>query len=137
LCSQFKSINVVLDHMGCLPLGKENQLSEKNEQVLKQWREGMKAVSMQQNVYVKLTAYPFIRENFENEKAYPTVSKLVQETIQFFGSERCMLGSNYPVDKYQGASLSKIMDFARKIVGEEVCLFVCLFVCIYSFTCIF
>lgn len=120
LASQHKSVNLVLNHMGCLPLGNE-PLTEKNEKVLKQWREGMKALSEQSNAYVKLSFFPFIRDQFDSEKQpEPSVATLLKETIQLFGTDRCMLGSNFPVDKFKGASLSRIFDFAQSVIETEV-----------------
>ncbi|MBU2108206.1 MAG: amidohydrolase family protein [Alphaproteobacteria bacterium] len=59
------------------------------------WRDGMKRLADQQNVVSKLSALgTFIHRN---DKAH--IAGVVSETIEIFGSDRCLFGSNYPIEK--------------------------------------
>jgi predicted TIM-barrel fold metal-dependent hydrolase len=59
------------------------------------WREGMKRLADQENVVSKLSALgTFIHRN---DKAH--IAGVVGETIEIFGSDRCLFGSNYPIEK--------------------------------------
>ncbi len=59
------------------------------------WRTGMKALAKRSNVVTKLSAFgTFIHRN---DPAF--IADVVGETVENFGSSRCMFGSNFPIEK--------------------------------------
>lgn len=107
---------MIINHLGCLHLG---QNEDEDQQNIKAWREGMKALSMQPHVSVKLSMLSFLRSDWDkNEKSFQEVKSYVMETITMFGTERCMFASNFPVDYtnggFTGPSLySKFLELVK------------------------
>ncbi len=83
---QHPNIPVVVDH-----LGSPHDLSEAG---LKCWNAGMTALAALPHVSVKLSGYAMYFGNDLSDVA----ARLTQDTIQLFGPDRVMFGSNYPVD---------------------------------------
>ncbi len=62
---------------------------------LEAWRNGMRLLAERPNVAVKVSGFGFLDRAWTAESIRP----LVLETIDIFGSDRCMFASNFPVDK--------------------------------------
>jgi predicted TIM-barrel fold metal-dependent hydrolase len=62
---------------------------------LERWRSGMRLLASQPQVSVKISGFGMFDANWTTESIRP----LVVQTIEIFGIERCMLGSNFPVDR--------------------------------------
>jgi predicted TIM-barrel fold metal-dependent hydrolase len=59
------------------------------------WRDGMRRLAAQENVVVKLSGLgTFIHRNDAGH-----IADIVSETIVIFGSDRCVFGSNFPIEK--------------------------------------
>jgi predicted TIM-barrel fold metal-dependent hydrolase len=59
------------------------------------WREGMKRLAGEENIVSKLSGLgTFIHRN---DPAH--VKDVVLETVEMFGAERCLFGSNFPIEK--------------------------------------
>jgi predicted TIM-barrel fold metal-dependent hydrolase len=59
------------------------------------WREGMSLLAAEPNVVVKLSGLgTFIRRNDLEH-----IAAIVSETLKMFGPERCLFGSNFPIEK--------------------------------------
>ncbi|HWK63856.1 MAG TPA: amidohydrolase family protein [Rhizobiaceae bacterium] len=59
------------------------------------WRNGMRRLAAQENVVVKLSGLgTFIHRNDAGH-----IADIVSETIVIFGSDRCVFGSNFPIEK--------------------------------------
>lgn len=59
------------------------------------WTEGMKKLSDCPNVCSKLSAFgTFLQRNDPD-----FIEKMITETVGLFGSDRCMFGSNFPIEK--------------------------------------
>jgi predicted TIM-barrel fold metal-dependent hydrolase len=59
------------------------------------WRTGMRVLSMQPNVVTKLSGLgTFVRRH---DPAH--IARIVEETVSLFGVERCLFGSNFPIEK--------------------------------------
>jgi len=87
LAADNREITFILQHAGML-----EDLTPEGRAV---WREGMKRLAGQQNVVSKLSALgTFIHRN---DKAH--IASVVSETIEIFGADRCLFGSNYPIEK--------------------------------------
>jgi len=87
LAHDFPDITFVLQHAG-MP-------EDRSPQGLKAWREGMERLADQANVIAKLSAMgTFVRRN---DPAH--VAAIVHETVAIFGADRCVWGSNFPIEK--------------------------------------
>lgn len=59
------------------------------------WRAGMMRLAEHENLYVKLSAFGTFAH--KNDPAF--IAQMVGETVGMFGAERCMYGSNFPIEK--------------------------------------
>ncbi|MFN3260629.1 MAG: amidohydrolase family protein [Pikeienuella sp.] len=60
-----------------------------------EWRAGMEALARRPNVFAKLSGFgTFIHRN---DPAH--VGWVVSETVALFGADRCLFGSNFPIEK--------------------------------------
>jgi len=59
------------------------------------WRKGMRLLADQPNVVTKLSAFgTFIHRNDPEH-----IAAIVRETVKIFGADRCLYGSNFPIEK--------------------------------------
>jgi predicted TIM-barrel fold metal-dependent hydrolase len=87
LAADNRDIIFVLQHAGMV-----EDLSPSGRQA---WREGMKRLAGEENVVSKLSGLgTFIHRN---DAAH--VADVIAETIAIFGPERCLFGSNFPIEK--------------------------------------
>jgi predicted TIM-barrel fold metal-dependent hydrolase len=83
-----------------------------------EWRKAMRILASRPNVVSKLSALgTFIHKN---DPAH--ISALVHETIDIFGPERCLFGSNFPVEKLWTEYADLITAYRKAIgpLGEAV-----------------
>ena len=59
------------------------------------WRAGMRALAAAPNVHVKLSGLG----TFARACSVDLWSPVIRETVELFGPERCMFGSNFPIEK--------------------------------------
>ena len=102
LCARHPNIKVVIDHLGKprTLLGADTEENRKNiyvdESELAVWREGMKCMAKNKNVYVKISMLGYVIPGWTRTEARIELMKsLVRETVKIFGPERCMLASNF------------------------------------------
>ena len=86
LAAEFQNTQIILDHIG-MPIGRD-------ESSFKQWVSGLKAVASNENAVVKISAIG-TNDHFWNVES---IRQFVLQTIEIFGTDRCMFGSNFPVD---------------------------------------
>jgi predicted TIM-barrel fold metal-dependent hydrolase len=82
------------------------------------WRDGMRLLAAQPNIVSKLSALgTFIHKN---DPAH--IAVIVRETIDIFGAERCLFGSNFPVEKLWTSYADLIAAYRSAIepLGREV-----------------
>jgi predicted TIM-barrel fold metal-dependent hydrolase len=83
-----------------------------------EWRKAMRLLAARPNIVAKLSALgTFIHKN---DAAH--IAAVVHETIDIFGPERCLFGSNFPVEKLwtQYADLITAYRKAIEPLGEAV-----------------
>ncbi len=68
---------------------------DQTEAGLASWREGLRLLASLPNVYCKISGLGMFDHNWTVESIRP----IVEACIECFGAERCMFGSNFPVDK--------------------------------------
>jgi predicted TIM-barrel fold metal-dependent hydrolase len=59
------------------------------------WKRGMAALAKQPNMYVKFSGL----NTFEHKCSTELMRPVVQESLGLFGADRCMYGSNFPIEK--------------------------------------
>ncbi len=106
LARQLPSLTVIVDHVGG-PLGVGADEGRRQE-TYRSWKAAMERLALLPNVLVKLGGLgmrSFGLKYFERELP-PSSAELsaawqpwIGETIQMFGTRRCMFESNFPVDK--------------------------------------
>lgn len=80
-------VTFVLQHAG--------MLEDTSKEGWKSWREGMLLLAGFKNVVAKLSAFgTFIRRNDAD-----FIRRMTAETVGMFGADRCMFGSNFPIEK--------------------------------------
>ena len=92
---------VVLNHTG-FPW-------DRSAEGLEMWRRGMKALAACERVYCKLSCLCLPRGDWD----YEDNRRVVLETIDLFGVERCMFASNFPVDSLRVSFGRMFGDFKR------------------------
>ncbi|MBO0769916.1 MAG: amidohydrolase family protein [Actinobacteria bacterium] len=83
-------VPVVLEHLG-LP-------DPARDRGLKTWRAGVAALAGLRHACVKLSAFSLLGSPPDT----PRVREVVGELLELFGPERCMVGSNFPVERLAG-----------------------------------
>lgn len=87
LARDFPKTTFILQHAGML-----EDLSEAGKVA---WRDGMRKLAAQPNVVSKLSGLgTFIHRNDPEHIAW-----IVRETVGLFGADRCLFGSNFPIEK--------------------------------------
>jgi predicted TIM-barrel fold metal-dependent hydrolase len=80
------------------------------------WREGMQRLADQPNIVTKLSALgTFLRRNDAAHIAFITA-----ESVALFGAERCMFGSNFPIEKLWTTYAELIAANRAAIAGLSV-----------------
>jgi predicted TIM-barrel fold metal-dependent hydrolase len=77
------------------------------------WRRGLRLVAEQPHVSLKLSGFAM----FDPEWTVDSIRPFVLESIEIFGAQRCMLGSNFPVDKLH-RSYAAIFDAFRSLTAD-------------------
>lgn len=96
----------VLQHAG--------MLEDLTDAGLARWREGMRRLADQPNVVCKLSGLgTFLRQN---DAAH--IAMVVQETLAIFGAERCLFGSNFPIEKIW-TSFGDVLAAYREALSEQ------------------
>lgn len=87
LAAAHPEVTFVLQHGG--------MLEDTSRQGWAAWRKGMKALAKNANVVTKLSAFgTFIHRNEPD-----FISQMIAETLAIFGANRCLFGSNFPIEK--------------------------------------
>lgn len=87
LAKKYHDVLFILNHTG--------EPAERNDAHLKGWEKGMKLLASCDNFVTKISGLGMFDINWTTETTRPFVEK----TIDIFGIDRCMFGSNFPVDK--------------------------------------
>jgi len=104
LARRYPDLQFVLDHAG-MP-------AERDAQGLEGWGRGMRQLAACPNVAVKLCGYGMVDVRWTVESIRP----LVLQPIEWFGPQRCMFASNFPVDRLM-ASYDRLWDAYRQITA--------------------
>ncbi len=106
LAAACPQVTFVLQHAG--------MLEDLSPEGVAQWRDGMRSLAGQANIVSKLSGLgTFLRQN---DPAH--VRFVVAETLALFGAERCLFGSNFPIEKLW-TSYPKLIDAYRAAVPTD------------------
>jgi L-fuconolactonase len=106
LAQKHPDVNIVVNHSGS-PVGHSTYYGREAE-VHREWLAGMKRLSSCPNVSIKMGGLLMCLGNFDFTIAErpPTSEELtdlwrpyIEPCVELFGAERCMVSSNFPVDK--------------------------------------
>jgi predicted TIM-barrel fold metal-dependent hydrolase len=87
LAAEFPKVTFILQHAGML-----EDLSDEGRT---KWREGMHKLAAEPNMVSKLSGLgTFIHRNDPKH-----IATIVGDTIALFGADRCLFGSNFPIEK--------------------------------------
>ena len=106
LAKKFTDTTIIFNHFGG-PLG-IGSFKNKHEEVYEFWKQNIKELSKCKNVFAKLGGIAMKINGYEWHKNSlpPSSDELLNKTknyyetsLEYFGAERCMFESNFPVDK--------------------------------------
>jgi L-fuconolactonase len=106
LAQQFPDTRIVLNHIGG-PIG-IGPYADQREEVFGRWRSSIIELSACENVYVKLGGMTMTVSGFGwhkleappgSEQLAKAMAPYFQTCIEYFGAQRCMFESNFPVDR--------------------------------------
>ena len=124
LAQAFPEANIVLDHFGG-PLG-IGPYAEQRKMVFDHWRSSIARLAACENVRVKLggLVMPVNGFGLHKQPKPPSSEMLVELTrdyyltaIDYFGVDRCMFESNFPVDR-QSCSYRTLWNAFKKMVHD-------------------
>ena len=102
LARRYPGIQFVLDHAG-MP-------AERDAAGIEGWKRGMQQLAACANIAVKLCGYGMVDTKWTVDSIRP----FVLQPIEWFGTERCMFASNFPVDRLM-ASYDRLWNAYRDI----------------------
>ncbi len=105
LARRYPDLQFVLDHAG-MPV-------ERDAAGLEGWRRGMQQLAGCPNIAVKLCGYGML----DNRWSVDSLRRFVLEPIEWFGAQRCMFASNFPVDRLM-ASYDRLWNAYRDITAD-------------------
>jgi predicted TIM-barrel fold metal-dependent hydrolase len=98
-------VTFVLQHAGML-----EDLSAPGREA---WREGMRRLAAEPNVVSKLSGLgTFIHRNDESH-----IADVVAQTVGLFGAQRCLFGSNFPIEKLWARYADLIGAYRKAVAG--------------------
>lgn len=103
LALEHPDVQVILGHTG-LPL-------ERTEEYFRTWESEMRALAEAPNVAVKISGLGMVDHDWTVDSIRPWVLS----TIEAFGVDRCMFGTNWPVDALY-STYAELIDAYRTII---------------------
>lgn len=105
LARAFPGTSIVLEHAG--------MLEDRSPEGWAAWRTGMRALAACPNVSTKLSGLG----TFVHAASADLMGPVVRETIDIFGPERCLFGSNFPIEKLW-TSYGALVEAFRSAVAD-------------------
>jgi predicted TIM-barrel fold metal-dependent hydrolase len=105
LAADHPGMTFILQHAGML-----EDLSDEGRE---EWRDGMQLLAAQRNVMSKLSGLgTFIHRNDPEH-----IASIVRETAALFGADRCLFGSNFPIEKLWTDYASLVAAYRDAVAG--------------------
>ena len=115
LAGKFSNIRVVVDHAG-FP-------DQRSDEYFRMWRGGMTVAAEPENTVCKISGLGM----GDNRWTVASIRPYVLHCIEAFGIDRCIMGTNWPVDELF-SNYDTVVDAYTEIIGnlsenEKVALF--------------
>ena len=106
---------VVLDHLGCPKLASGSEVEDSKRVAV--WKAGMSSLAGVPQVNVKISGLEYVHGGWlvKGSKAWDVVKDCVYFVLDTFGTERCMVASNNPVDLAMGGKVRGMLDCRASI----------------------
>lgn len=104
---RFQSVRFIITHLG-LPV-------DGGVTALTRWRDGLSRLAQFPNVAIKLSGF----SHFVTEWSRATVAPFVSFALKTFGADRCLFGSNFPVDRPFISMPTMVEDLAAIIAEHD------------------
>jgi predicted TIM-barrel fold metal-dependent hydrolase len=119
------SLRVVINHIACGPrLGQPSDHADADEEAQwSAWRSGLAAVAKRPNTFIKLSAPTVVHAkwNSGDADARTAAKQAMKEAAEIFGPERCIVASNFPVDKvFAPCTAREAYELIFEAVSETV-----------------
>jgi len=105
LVKAFPNVRMILVHAG--------MLTERTPQAIEQWRGALTTLAAFPNLHVKISGLGMYSQGI----TLPQARQVIRDTIQIFGVERTIYGSNFPLEKLH-ASYADFLGIYRKVLSE-------------------
>lgn len=105
LARRHPELDIVLEHIG-FPRARDDEY-------FGQWKRTLTELAGPPNVTVKISGLAMTDPRFTKE----SLRRWVDACVEAFGPDRCVVGSNWPVDRLY-SSYDVIMDLYREYIGE-------------------
>jgi len=105
LIKAFPNVRIILVHAG--------MLTARTQAAIDEWRAALTAMAAFPNLHVKLSGLGM----YSNGITLGQARQVIRDTIQIFGSERTIYGSNFPLEKLH-ASYADFFAVYRKVMSE-------------------
>ncbi len=105
LIKAFPSVRIILVHAG--------MLTARTPAAIDEWRAALTAMAAFPNLHVKLSGLGM----FNSGITPPQARQVIRDSIQIFGIERSIYGSNFPLEKLH-ASYADFFAVYRKVMSE-------------------
>jgi predicted TIM-barrel fold metal-dependent hydrolase len=105
LIKAFPNVRVILVHAG--------MLTARTQAAIDEWRAALTPMAAFPNLHVKLSGLGM----YSNGITLGQARQVIRDTIQIFGSERTIYGSNFPLEKLH-ASYADFFAVYRKVMSE-------------------
>jgi predicted TIM-barrel fold metal-dependent hydrolase len=106
IAARWPSVTITLSH-ACLPL-------ERSTHEFLDWSAAMRRLARHENVMCKISA---VAGASDPDWTPASIRPWILACVEHFGAERCMLGSNFPVDRLFG-SYRSLIDAYREVTAE-------------------
>ena len=105
LARSFPDTWIILTHTGA-PY-------ERSVEYFRHWRSGMKTLAEAPNIAVKISGLGMRDRHW----TFDSIRPWILETIDIFGVERCMFGTNWPVDRLY-STFETLLGAYRKVIAD-------------------
>ncbi|MBI2717062.1 MAG: amidohydrolase family protein [Rhizobiales bacterium] len=105
LVKAFPDVRMILVHAG--------MLTERTPQAVEQWRGALTTLAAFPNLHVKLSGLGM----YSSGLTFSQARQVIRDTIQIFGPERTIYGSNFPLEKLH-ANYADFFSIYRTVLSE-------------------
>lgn len=104
LAGRHPDLPIVLEHIG-FP-------RQRDDEYFNNWRDGIRQLGTAENITCKISGVAMTDPRFTKD----SLQRWVESCVEAFGPGRCVLGSNWPVDRLF-SGYERIMDFYRDYIS--------------------